>query len=122
MKVLLGTGGSADSFRALERAVERAREAGDDLTIAVLDNPESPTPVDEVEREVRERLEAAGFDATVRRLEGDPGSRLVDVAEREGFDRIVLGGGETSPLGKIKVGHIAEFVVLNASVSVTLVR
>jgi len=47
---------------------------------------------------------------------------LVEVAEREGFDRIVLGGGETSPLGKVKLGSIAEFVILNAGVSVTLIR
>jgi nucleotide-binding universal stress UspA family protein len=122
MKVLLGVGGSDDSLRALERAVERAREAGDELTVAVLDNPESAAAVDDVEERVRETLAAADIDAAVRRLEGDPGSRLVDVAEREGFDRIVLGGGETSPLGKIQLGSIAEFVVLNASVSVTLVR
>ncbi|WP_254823237.1 universal stress protein [Haloglomus halophilum] len=122
MKVLLGVGGSDDSLRALERAVERAREAGDELTVAVLDNPESAAAVDDVEERVRDTLAAADVDAAVRRLEGDPGSRLVDVAEREGFDRIVLGGGETSPLGKIQLGSIAEFVVLNASVSVTLVR
>lgn len=122
MKVLLGVGGSEDSLRALTRALERAQEAGDDLTVAVLDNPESPRAVDEVEQEVRERLSDAGVDAVVRRLDGDPGSQLVDLAEREGFDRIVLGGGETSPLGKIQLGSIAEFVILNASVSVTLVR
>ncbi|WP_254831695.1 universal stress protein [Haloglomus salinum] len=122
MKVLLGVGGSDDSLRALERAVERAREASDELTVAVLDNPESAAAVDDVEERVRDTLAAADVDAAVRRLEGDPGSRLVDVAEREGFDRIVLGGGETSPLGKIQLGSIAEFVVLNASVSVTLVR
>jgi nucleotide-binding universal stress UspA family protein len=122
MKVLLGVGGSEDSLRALTRALERAREAGDDLTIAVLDNPESPRAMEEVEQEVRERLADSGLDATVRRLKGDPGSQLVDVAEREGFERIVLGGGETSPLGKIRLGSIAEFVILNAGVSVTLVR
>jgi nucleotide-binding universal stress UspA family protein len=122
MKVLLGVGGSEDSLRALSRALDRAREAGDELTVAVLDNPESPRAVDEVEREVRERLTDSAVEATVRRLEGDPGSQLVDVAEREGFDRIVLGGGETSPLGKISLGSIAEFVILNAGVSVTLVR
>jgi nucleotide-binding universal stress UspA family protein len=122
MKVLLGVGGSEDSLRALDRAIERAREAGDDLTVAVVDNPESPADVDDVESEVRERLAATGFDAEVRRLEGDPGSQLVRLSEREAFDRIVLGGGETSPLGKVRLGSIAEFVVLNAGVSVTLVR
>ncbi|TSD13759.1 universal stress protein [Haloglomus irregulare] len=122
MKVLLGVGGSEDSLRALDRAIERARGAGDDLTVAVVDNPESPVDVDDVESEVRERLAATGFDAEVRRLEGDPGSRLVQLSEQEAFDRIVLGGGETSPLGKVRLGSIAEFVILNASVSVTLIR
>jgi nucleotide-binding universal stress UspA family protein len=122
MKVLLGIGGSDDSLRALERAVERAREAGDDLTVAVLDNPESAAAVEDVAARVRETLDATGVDAEVRLLDGDPGSQLVDLAERESFDRIVLGGGETSPLGKVQLGSIAEFVLLNASVSVTLVR
>jgi nucleotide-binding universal stress UspA family protein len=122
MKILLGIGGSDDSLRALERAVERAREAGDDLTVAVLDNPESAAAVEDVAARVRETLDATGVDAEVRLLDGDPGSQLVDLAERESFDRIVLGGGETSPLGKVQLGSIAEFVLLNASVSVTLVR
>lgn len=122
MKVLLGIGGSEDSLRALERTIERALEAGDDLTVAVVDNPDSePTQAELVER-ARERLAAAGLDAEVRALDGHPGSALVDLAEAEDFDRIALGGGETSPLGKIQLGSIAEFVLLNASVSVTLVR
>jgi nucleotide-binding universal stress UspA family protein len=122
MKILLGIGGSDDSLRALERAVERARAAGDDLTVAVLDNPETAAAVEDIAARVRETLDATGVDAEVRLLDGDPGSQLVDLAERESFDRIVLGGGETSPLGKVQLGSIAEFVLLNASVSVTLVR
>lgn len=122
MKVLLGVGGSDDSFRALDRTVSRAVEAGDDLTVAVLENPESePSPAD-VEARVREELSAAGLDAAVRRVAGDPGSELVRIAEAEGFDLLVLGGGEYSPMGKIRIGSIAEFVLLNSHVSVTLVR
>ena len=67
-------------------------------------------------------LDANSFASEVRHLSGDPGSQLVDVAEREGFDQIVLGGGQRSPMGKIKLGHIAEFVLLNSPVTVTLVR
>jgi nucleotide-binding universal stress UspA family protein len=122
MKVLLGIGGSEDSMRALDVTVARAREVGDDLTVAVLDNPAADRSVEAVEARVRDRLADAGLDAEVRVLEGDPGSRLVEVAEAEGFDRIVLGGGETSPLGKVTIGSIAEFVVLNSPTTVTLVR
>jgi nucleotide-binding universal stress UspA family protein len=122
MKLLLGIGGSDDSIRALERSVERAAETDDDLAVAVLRNPATEVDPAEIERRVEAVLDEAGIEATIRHLDGDPGSQLVDLAEREGYDRIVLGGGETSPMGKIKLGSIAEFVLLNSHVSVTLVR
>lgn len=122
MKVLLGIGGSDDSIRALERTVERAVEAGDDLTVAIVENPRSDRSPDEIETRVREVLDASNFEADVRFVSGDPGSELVDIAESEGYELIALGGGQTSPMGKIKIGQIAEFVLLNSHVSVKLVR
>jgi len=122
MKVLCGIGGSDDSFRALDRTVDRAAVANDDLTIAVVENPDSTVDPDDVMDRAREAIDEAGIDAEVRRVEGDPGSRLIEIAETEGFEEIVLGGGHTSPMGKITIGSIAEFVLLNAKTSVTLVR
>lgn len=118
MKVLLGIGGSDDSLRALERTVDRAAEAGDALTVAIVENPNSSRSPSEIETSVRELL----GDADVRLVSGDPGSRIVEIAESEGFDEIVLGGGQTSPMGKINLGSISEFVLLNARTSVKLVR
>ncbi|MFC5971235.1 universal stress protein [Halomarina salina] len=122
MRTLVGIGGSDDSLRALSAALDRAREAGDDVTVAVVENPDSSLSVEEVERRAHEQLDERELDASVRILRGHPGSRLIEVADGEGFDRIVLGGGETSPLGKINIGSIAEFVLLNANTSVTLIR
>jgi nucleotide-binding universal stress UspA family protein len=124
MKLLLGIGGTEDSFRALDRVVERTGETGDDLTVAVLDNPASDPPPDAVERRARAVLEDAGLaDAVdVQRLAGDPAPSLVELAESEGFDRLVLGGGQRSPMGKITLGDVAEYVLLNARTTVTLVR
>ena len=122
MKVLLGIGGSEDSLSALEKTVSRAVEAGDELTVAVVENPESDRDPASVVEVAREALEDAGLSADVRVLSGDPGSALVELAEQEGFEQIVLGGGERSPMGKIRLGHIAEFVIVNARVTVTLVR
>ena len=122
MDLLLGIGGSEDSFRALEETIERGVEAGDALTVAIVENPESETDVEEIRDRVKAALSAASFDAEVRTLSGHPGSQLLELAEREGYDRIVLGGGETSPLGKVELGSIAEFVLLNARTTVTLVR
>ena len=122
MKVLLGIGGTDDSLRALEQTVERAVEAGDDLTIAIVDNPSATLSRDEVEARVHDVLDDVTLDAEIRHLDGDPGSTLVHLSETEGFEKIVIGGGERSPMGKINVGGIAEFVVLNAHVTVSLVR
>lgn len=124
MKVLLGVGGTDLSFRALEQTIERVLEAGDDLVVAIIDDPDSDLSPDEIEPTVRGALQDAGLEkrTSVRHIEGDPGSGLITFAEREGFDRIVIGGGQTSPMGKIKVGSVAEFVVLNAHTTVTLVR
>lgn len=122
MKTLLGIGGSEDSLRALERAVERAAEAGDELTIAIVENPDAPLSTAEIDDRVRTTLGDTGIDAEVRTLSGHPGSQLLELAERGSYDRIVLGGGETSPLGKVQLGSIAEFVLLNARTTVTLIR
>jgi len=124
MKVLLGIGGADDSLQALERVVERTRETGDDLTVAVLDNPEADATPGAVERQVDDALADAGLAASVavRRLDGEPGPALVELAESGGFDRLVLGGGQRSPMGKITLGRVAEYVLLNGRVSVTLIR
>lgn len=122
MKVLLGIGGSDDAFRALDRTAERVARTGENVTVAVVENPATGTDPDDLVRRVESALDEAGLDVPVRRLEGDPGPALVTLAESEAFDEIVLGGGQVSPLGKIDVGRIAEYVVLNAPVTVTLVR
>ncbi len=122
MKVLLGIGGADDSLDALHETVERAVETGDEVTVAVVENPESDPSPDELVERASEALEEAGLEDDVRRLSGDPGSSIVELAEREEFDQIVLGGGQRSPMGKIRLGDISEFVLLNARVSVKLVR
>lgn len=122
MRILLGIDGTDTSFRAFDRTVERVRETGDDLGVAVVETAESPLSVEEVESRVRERLAETGVDAEVVALSGHAGSRLVEYAEREGYDRIVLGGGQRSPLGKVTLGGVVEFVLLNAEVTVTLIR
>jgi nucleotide-binding universal stress UspA family protein len=122
MRVLLGVAGGEESMRALESTVERAVEAGDDLTIAVIETDDMDGSRDEVADEAREIADRHDLDVDVRILEGDPGASLVDVAEREAFDELAIGGGTESPMGKIRLGPVTEFVLLNATTSVRLVR
>lgn len=120
MHILLGIGDADDGLYALERVVSRARAAGDDLTVAVYSD--DSTPLDEFVAQVHDQLDDLDFDATVTEVEGDPGGRIVELAEREDVDRIALPGGERSPLGKIRLDRVTEFVLLNASISVVLIR
>jgi len=102
--------------------LERAVDAGDDLTIAVMQKEDMKRSSDEIVELAREVTDEYGIDAEVRVLEGEPGPTLVDVAEREGFDELAIGGGTESPMGKIRLGPVTEFVLLNATMSVRLVR
>lgn len=120
MKVLLGLDGSELSMRALDHAVERAQETGDSLTVAVYDG-ETGADLDDLADRARNRLTETGLEPDVRRLGNDPGSTLVELAEDD-FGQIVLGGGTISPMGKIRIGEVIEFVLVNAKTTVTLVR
>ncbi|MFB6131342.1 MAG: universal stress protein [Salinigranum sp.] len=122
MKLLVGYGGTDDAAVALRKTIERAAEADDELTVALVDDPAAEDADESLESAVREALDGAGMDATIEHLDGDPGAKLVEMAETGGFDGIVLGGGEKSPMGKIRIGSLQEFVLLNAHTTVTLVR
>lgn len=120
MKVLLAFGGSEGSVNALERTVEHAAAAGDDLTVALVEREDTSYQqlVDHVESIVSE----TGLSVDYREIDGQIGSALIDIAESEEFDELVLAGGKTSPMGKITLNQTAEFVLLNSHVTVTLVR
>jgi nucleotide-binding universal stress UspA family protein len=122
MNLLLGVGAGDDAGAALEAVVGRAREAGDDLTVAVYAGDSDGDDVAAVERRVRDRLAELGFEARVERVEGDPGSQLVELADAGDYDRLVIPGGTRSPMGKVRLSDAAEFVLLNARSSVTLLR
>ncbi|WP_121741940.1 universal stress protein [Natronorubrum halophilum] len=122
MNVLVGIVGSDESIKTLRQAIDRTSEVGDDLTVAVVDKPEAKRSQEEMAQQAREQLSEANVDAEVVTLEGDPGSSLVDYAEQGEFDQLVIGGGTLSPMGKIQLGPITEFVLLNAPTTVKLVR
>lgn len=120
MRVLIGIEDTDGGMQALDEAAERARQAGDELTVAVYTvGDESLTATTAA---VRDRTERLGVDVDVVEIEDDPGSKLVEIAEREEYDQIVLSGGERSPLGKLKLDSVHEFVLLNAQTTVKLVR
>jgi nucleotide-binding universal stress UspA family protein len=123
MKLLLSVGGSELSYQALTETLERVSETGDELTVVIFENEDSDADLETVQQRVQERIDESGLEPPLRHIDGtSPGSELVNIAESEEFDRIVLGGGGRSPLGKIQLGPVVEFVLLNAQTPVTLIR
>jgi nucleotide-binding universal stress UspA family protein len=53
---------------------------------------------------------------------GDPGRRLVEMAEEEGCEAIVMGSQGQGLLGGARLGSVCQWVLLHASVPVTIVR
>lgn len=117
MRLIVGVDGSDGAMQALEEVA--ARDGVDEVTVAVYSTDER---LASVEAAVRDHLEALALEATIEVIEDDPGGTLVDMAERDGYDRIVLSGGHMSPLGKIQLDSVIEFVLLNAHTTVTLIR
>lgn len=122
MRVLVGVEGSQESETVLENALERAREAGDDLTVAVFAKDEGDRDIDAIAAAVRDSVAGLDLEAEIRHLEGDPAGELVSLAEREGFDQLVIGGGRDTPMGKRYLGPVSEYVLLNADVTVRVER
>lgn len=122
MNVLLGIGGAKDSLLALEETVERAAITGDQLTIAILSEAAVEHSIEGLMDTIQEVLDQFAVTAEIEVLSGTPGPSLTAHAEANDFDCIVIGGGKRSPMGKIALGEITEFVVLNADTTVKLIR
>lgn len=122
MRVLVGVNGAEQSIAALERAIERAQETDDDLTVALFEGPSGSRSVSEMRERAQTILAEHGIDADLWELEENPGSRLVEVAEAEEFDQLVISDGEPTPMGKIQLDSVSQFVLFNSQVTVKLVR
>lgn len=122
MQVLVGVDGTERSIGALEEAIERAQIADDEVTVAVFDDPSTNLNQEQAREAVRDVLEENGVDLPIREIDGDPGAQLVDLAEANDFDQVVIGDGTRSPMGKIRLDTIAQFVLFNSLVTVKLVR
>ncbi len=120
MRILVGIDQSDRVAPVLSGACQRLSD-GDSITVAVV-APTDEASMDELEMAVSDYVDANELGATVTTLSGHPGSELVELAERKGFDRLVIDGGRRSPLGKIQLAALTEFVLLNATMTVTLIR
>lgn len=134
-RILVPFDGSKPSTVALTHALEV--HPGSEITtlyvadangLGALDGDRSEIPEAEADRasevfeEVRSRAEV--YEATVSTdvRAGDPAQTIVEYAEEEEIDQIVMGSHSRSGLSRILLGSVAEEVVREAPVSVTVAR
>jgi nucleotide-binding universal stress UspA family protein len=121
MHVLVGFTGTEQSRLALENTLERAVTAGDTVTVGAFAG--GGQTLDEVAQAAQSTLEKWDVETDLVRIDAEhPASRLVELAETGEYEQLVIGGGEESPMGKIELGTITEYVLLNAQVTVRLER
>lgn len=122
MEVLVGVNGTNPSLEALEMTIQRAEKTDDRVIVVVLDDPSTEL----TEQELRDRVESMSADTDVvteiQVSDGDPGPELVSVAETKDVQQVVLGDRSRSPMGKIQIDRIVQYVLFNTQRTVKLVR
>lgn len=138
-RVLLATDLSANSDRALDRAVQLARRWNAGLLVlhaletepATAPSPiyedipswrRPPDPAIAVESQIRRDMREEVADLRIIVEEGDPAQLVLDVVQRERCDLIVLGAARERALGRVALGRTVEQLIRRAPTSVLVVK
>ena len=137
MKILVPVDSSEFAFKALEKAIQMAKELGAQLTImsvaAQFEGVAEEVPIsyadklrDEAKKAVnrgKQLVEQAGLTCqTVVEVGASPADNIVRYAEECKTDLIVMGHRGTTGLARFLVGGVASRVVAYAPCSVQVVR
>ncbi len=123
-RILVPFDGSADSMKALDLAIDFAQRYGS--TIVVL-HVKSPGEADNVLEKARQALEKAGVNYKVIEKTVDPNRtsvphEIVKEASEGIYDAVILGARGKTLEADYSLGSVATAVVVNAPVTVIVVR
>jgi len=137
MRILVPVDSSEFAFKALEKAIQMAKQLGAQLTImsvaAQFEGVAEEVPIsyanklkDEAKKAVdrgRQLVEQAGLACqTVVEVGASPADNIVRYAEESKTDLIVMGHRGMAGLARFVVGSVAGRVVAHAPCSVQVVR
>ena len=134
--ILLATDLSARGDRALDRALQLAKERGTQLIVLHVMEPHGgtarlTTPVWRrlsadhkalAERELAEDLAASGVSTEVVVVSGDPLVRILETADAYGCSLIVTGTARDETLGRLLLGNTVEKLARQARQPVLVVK
>ena len=122
--IVIGTDGSATSYRAQQKAVRFARTVGARLFITCATGASGITRVDglRILAKARESAERHGVTAETQARQGDPGEALAGVAGEVKADLITVGDVGMGKARRLRLGGVAERAAHSAPCDVLIVR
>jgi nucleotide-binding universal stress UspA family protein/nitrite reductase/ring-hydroxylating ferredoxin subunit len=122
--IVIGTDGSATSYRAQQKAVRFARTVGAHLVITCATWPGGVTRLDalRVLAKARESAERYGVTAETELRAGEPGETLAAVAREVRADLIAVGDVGMGRARRLRLGGVAERAAHSAPCDVLIVR
>jgi len=141
--IVVGTDGSETAGKAVQEAVELAKQLGASIALVSAYEPVSNQRLREEARQVpndlewmvnpredvdatlraaAEKVEAAGVEVEVFPREGDPADAILDVAEERNSDLIVVGNKGMTGAKRFLLGSVPNKVSHHAPCSVLIVR
>lgn len=63
---------------------------------------------------IKNKLRDQGVDSSIFVEEGEPGNAVCEYAKKEGIDMIIIGARHRSRVGKLILGSIAQYIILEA--------
>lgn len=135
-QILLATDLSARCDRALDRAIQLARQWGAELTILhavepltsselMRDLPSLGRADDRIERarhEILDGMPTKDIQFSIAVEEGEPAALVLRAAERRRVDLIVVGTARYEPWGRMMMGSTVDTLARRASVPILVVK
>jgi len=124
-KILVPVDGSENSFKALDLALDFAKRYGSKIYCAYVKR------VNEDDKEIRELIEKKSLEKKIHidyeTLTYNPGessvsSELIRYINEQGFDAVIIGARGRTLSEDINIGSTALSIVINAPVTVIVVR
>ena len=122
--IVIGTDGSATSYRAQQKAVRFARKVGAHLLITCATGASGITRVEglRILATARESAERHGVPAETEARAGEAGETLAGVAEEVNADLIAVGDVGMGKARRLRLGGVAERAAHSAPCDVLIVR
>ncbi|MGB9826952.1 universal stress protein [Thermosphaera chiliense] len=125
-KILVPVDGSEVSLKALELAIDLAKHYGSKITVVTVKSKGETLSQDPLAK-AKARIAREPINVSYKTLEYDPSLesvsyRLIKEIVEEGYDLVIMGARGKTLYGELPIGSVALSLVINAPISVLVVR